>query len=67
MDKTPETKMYTTILRKYHTQARSSNMPKKTRMFRRVAFIIKYVSEYKPNPIFWNSLKNHPASPPENQ
>ncbi|OFY76534.1 MAG: hypothetical protein A2V46_15820 [Bacteroidetes bacterium RBG_19FT_COMBO_42_7] len=39
IEKTPETKIYTTIFLKYHSAARKSNIPKKIRMFLKVAFI----------------------------
>jgi len=41
IEKTPDTKMYTTIFRKNQAQDRSSKIPKKIRMFRIVAFIVK--------------------------
>jgi hypothetical protein len=57
IDKTPEIRMYTTILRKYQAQKRSNRIPRKIRMFLNVAFIYKSISLCKPNPNFLNSLK----------
>ena len=42
MDNTPDTRMYTTMLRKYHAHATSSKIPKKIRMFLNVAFIKRH-------------------------
>jgi len=57
IENTPETRMYTTILRKYQAQKRSNSIPRKMRMFLKVAFILKNVSLCKPTPNFLNSLK----------
>lgn len=57
IEKTPDTKIYTTIFRKNQAQPMRIRIPQKIRMFLNVAFIDKCTSYYKPNPFFWNSLK----------
>jgi len=58
IENTPDTRIYTTIFRKNHAHPSRTSTPQNIRMVLNVAFIDKDVSYYKPNPNFWNSLKN---------
>ena len=57
IEKTPDTRIYTTILLKNHAHPSRTSTPQNIRMVLNVAFIVKDVSYCKPNPNFWNSLK----------